>query len=348
MGTLDKPMLMITGATGFLGRVIVESAAGAGHPVRAVARTAEAIETAPWRKRPEVDAVAIDLAGPKAQEALRTALEGIDCVVHAAIASGDDDAHENGTITQTATLIAAMSEQVKPPRLVLISSLSVYNYASMPDGCQIDETTPCEPEPDMRDAYSRAKLAQEAMARRAAQRAGLRVVVLRPGAIVGHGRLHTPRLGFGVGPFLLMPGGKAPLPLIGVEDCAALVLRATHSRTRPSDVPIPSGHGSFEVVNLVGHDQPSQIEYARLCALNGWPRAVLRVPLRLARLPAQALWIVGLLLPELVSRVPGVMRLESFDARFKALRYSTARAEDRLGFTTSRAPHDIVQGRSST
>lgn len=348
MGTVDKPMLMITGATGFLGRNIIEAAVGAGHPVRAVARTAEAIEIAPWQQRAGIDAVAIDLAGPKAQESLRTALEGVDCVVHAAVASGDDDAHARGTITPTATLIAAMSEQVKPPRLVLISSLSVYNYASMPAGCQVDETTPLEPEPGMRDAYCRAKLAQEAMARRAAQRAGLQVVVLRPGAIVGHGRLHTPRLGFGVGPFLLMPGGKAPLPLIAVEDCAALVLRATQTGARPSDVPIPSGHGSFEAVNLVGHDQPSQIEYARLLTRHGWPRATLHIPLRLARIPAQALWVVGLLLPDLVLRLPGALRLESFDARFKALRYSTARAEDRLAFTTSRAAHDIVQGSSST
>lgn len=347
MGTLDKPMLMVTGATGFLGRIIVEMAVGAGHPVRALARTEEAIETAPWKQLPDVNAVTIDLAGPKAHEALRTALAGVDCVVHAAVASGDDDAHESGTVTPTAMLIAAISEQVTPPRLVLISSLSVYNYASMPEGCQIDETTPLEPEPEMRDAYCRAKLAQEAIARRAAQRAGLRVVVLRPGAIVGHGRLHTPRLGFGVGPLLVMPGGTAPLPLISVEDCAALVLRATRSRAGPSDVPITSGHGSFEAVNLVGHEQPSQIEYARFLASRGWPRAILRAPLRLTRLPAQAFWIVGLLLPNLVLRLPGVLRLESFDARFKALRYSTARAEDRLGFRKSHTARDIVQGSSS-
>ena len=275
------------------------------------------------------------------------ALEGVDRVVHAAIASDDEADHEFATIAATEALIAAMVRRPERPRLVLISSMSIYNYASMPAGSQIDETTPLEPEPQMRDAYCRAKLSQEALARRAAQRAGLRVHALRPGVIVGPKRLRTARLGFGLGPFLVIPGGAALIPLIAVDECAALTLRATLSLPGPSDIPITSGDGGFEAINLIGRNQPSQLEYARLLAEHGWPRMILRVPLRLARLPARALWLAGLLLPTLARGVPGAMRLESFDARFKALRYSTARAEDRLGFAPERSASEIVGAASS-
>lgn len=346
MGPLDPPRLLITGATGFLGRAVVNAALDAGHAVTAVARTAAALENAPWRGRAGITGVVIDLASSGAREALDSALAEVDCVVHTAMASGAVD-HATSTVAATDTLIGAITARREPPFILLISSLSVYNYASMPTDRQIDETTPLEPEPHMRDAYCRAKLAQEALARRAAQRAGLRVTVLRPGAIVGPGRLRTSRLGFGLGPLLVMPGGAAPIPLIGVDQCAALILRATWSVPSQNDIPILSGSGAFAVINLVDRDQPTQRDYARHLASQGWPHLTLRIPLRLARLPAIFLWFAGVLLPSFARSVPGALRLESFDARFKPLCYSTARAEDRLGLDSPRTAEQIAQEASS-
>lgn len=322
---------LVTGATGFLGRATVEAALARGHAARAVGRAAASVDAAPWRGRAGVEAVTIDLGAEGARAALDAALDGVDAVIHAAAASGGDKAHARGTVAATETLIAAMTARPAPPRLTLVSSFSVYGYAAMPGWAQVDETTPLEPDPALRDAYCRAKLAQEALARRAAQRDGLRVRALRPGAIVGPERMRTARLGFAFGPLLVAPGGDAPIPLIDVADCAALIIRAAETDPDETDFPAISGDGRFEAINLVGVDQPAQSEFARRLRADGWPRATIRVPLRLARAPAQAIALAGLVIPGLARRAPAPLRLEAFDARFKPLRFSRARAEDRLG-----------------
>ncbi len=316
------PHLLVTGAGGFLGGAVVRAAQAAGWRVRAVVR----------RHDPalEVEQAVIDLAAEAARPALAAALEGVTAVVHAAAASGDDAAHARGTVAATQAVIAAMLARPGPPRLVLISSMAVYGYAALPAGVQVDETTPLEPDPALRDAYCRAKLAQEGLARRAAQAEGLAVWALRPGAIVGPGRMRTARLGIALGPVLVMPGGAAALPLITVEDCAAAVLCAARTAPAPSDYPVVAGTGCFAAVNLIGADQPSQAAHAARLARDGWPRRVVRLPLALARAPARLLALPGALLPGLVRRAPGPLRLETFDARFKPLRYSTARHADRL------------------
>jgi nucleoside-diphosphate-sugar epimerase len=315
--------LLITGAPGFLGQAVVAAALEAGRPVRALGRDRTALDAAPWAARDGVETVAVDLAAADARAALAGALEGVDAVVHAAAAlAGDDVAQRRDTVAPTETLIAAMTARPSPPRLVLISSIAVYNYASVPAWSQIDETTPLEPEPMLRDAYCRAKLAQETAARRAAQTQGLAVRALRPGAIVGPGRLRTARLGWALGPLLVMPGGRAPIPVIAVRDCARLILSAADAPPVRSDFPVLAGEGWFEAINLVGAEQPAQADYATTIRKAGWPKATARLPLGLARAPARASALGGLVLPGLVRRLPGALRIEAFDARFKPLRFA--------------------------
>jgi nucleoside-diphosphate-sugar epimerase len=315
-----------------VGSAIADAALAARLRLRAVVRDKERSEAAAWRDSRRVETVAIDLAAPGARAALDQALDGVDAVIHAAAAmSGNDDAHARDTIAPTKTLIAAMTARTRPPRLVLLSSLSVYNFASTPDSAVLDETTPLEPEPAMRDAYCRAKLAQEALARTAAQTGGLEVRALRAGAIVGPGRLRTARLGFALGPFLLSPGGRAAVPGIAVADCAALALAAAFTPPMRSDVPTIAGAGWFEAINLVDADTLDQSAFAAAIASAGWPRATLRLPLKLVRAPIQALSLAGMIAPIVARLTPGALRLETFEARFKPLRYAVARAEDRLG-----------------
>ncbi len=335
--------LLVTGAGGFLGRAIVAAALARGFAVRAVARDVSKLDDAPWRGAPGVERIEIDLGAPEARAQLDAALvDGIDAVIHAAAGAGDDAAHARDTVAATENLIAAMTACRRAPTLALISSLSVYNYASMPAGATLDETTPLEPEPARRDAYCRAKLAQEALAWEAAQIGGLRVCALRPGAIVGRGRARTARLGYAVGPLLIMPGGRAAIPAIAVDDCAALIVAAALAPPTRSDLPILDGAGWFEAINLVGRAQPDQASYAALIARTGWPRRVLRAPLRLARAPAQAVALAAMAIPALARRAPGPLRLESFDARFKPLRFSVARSEDRLGFGAERPLAEVA------
>lgn len=330
--------LLLTGATGFLGDAIAAAALEAGWHLRVVVRDAAAVRAKPWGTHPNLDIRHCDLAAPQARADLDAALETVDAVIHAAGAmTGDDQGHRRNTVEPTRTLVEVMTARAPSPVLVLISSLSVYNYASLPMGSTLDETTPLEPEPGLRDAYCRAKLAQEAVVRVAAQRAGLRARIVRPGAIVGPGRLKTARLGFAFGPLLIMPGGHAPLPVIGVADCAALALSAaTASPPASSDAAILEGDGWLEAINLVDPDQPDQQRYAAAIRPAMGRCLTLRCPLSLARAPARAMALASLLVPGIAGHAPGPLRVETFDSRFKPLRFSAARAQDRLGWPQPR------------
>ena len=327
----DLAPILVTGAGGFLGCAIVAAAREARHPVRALLRRLPAPPA--WSADDSIAILAADLADPAARPALEAALDGVSAVIHAAASlGGGDAAQQRDTVAATAALIEVMATRNPAPRLVIIGSLSVYNYASLPAEATLDETTPLEPEPQLRDAYARGKLAQEALARRVAQEHGLDVRVLRAGAIIGPGRMRTARLGVAAGPMLLMPGGTARVPLVTATACATMAVRAATTPMGPGDLSPGPGGGRFEAINAVEPDPPTQEAYAGMLATAGWPRRIVRVPLKLARAPAQLLALAGLVFPGLVRRLPGLLRLESFDARFKSLHYATARAEDRLGW----------------
>ncbi|MFT6229365.1 MAG: nucleoside-diphosphate-sugar epimerase, partial [Paracoccaceae bacterium] len=171
----EMTTILITGANGFLGRRIVAAARARGLPVRALVR--RPAPDAPWAGDEGVEEIVRDLSAPGTLP-----LDGVGAVIHAAATmQGDDVAHATGTLAPTRALLDAMAGTAA--RLVLVSSFSVYGYAALPAGCALDETVPVEPDPHLRDAYCRAKLAQEAMVAEAVQHHGLTARILRPGAI---------------------------------------------------------------------------------------------------------------------------------------------------------------------
>lgn len=108
-------ILAITGATGFVGRSVIDAALGTGHQLRALARR----DHAPCAG---VEWVRGDLADAGALAAL---IAGADAVVHIAGLTNTPDpaAFEAANVTGTANVITAMrAAQVK--RLVFVSSLA--------------------------------------------------------------------------------------------------------------------------------------------------------------------------------------------------------------------------------
>lgn len=343
MGDVTRAIL-VTGATGFLGQRIVAAARAAGHPVRAVVRGVSKVPR-DWQDDAGITCHSLDLAAGGAVDALVPMLQGAVAVIHAAGAlGGDDAAHALGTLAPGETVIGALEAvQADGPgtgaRLILVSSYSVYGYAALPDWATLDETTPVEPDPERRDAYARAKLAQETRAIRAAQFGGIEVRILRPGAIYGPGRVATARLGFGIGGRTLCPGGNVPVPAIYVDHAAtALVRAATAPMDWRDDLPIIAGGGRFDIVNLVDPDSPTQAQWL-VTAGRGKVRLPLRPLMKLARL----LDIAGALAPWFGRRLPGALREAALSARFKPLRYSAARAEDRLGHRPERSFTEAMQ-----
>ncbi|MGC9158932.1 MAG: NAD-dependent epimerase/dehydratase family protein [Terracidiphilus sp.] len=136
------------------------------------------------------------------------------------------------SVVASRNLLEALRARHTPPiertRVVLVSSFGVYGVAALGRGARIDENTPLEEHPELRDVYSHSKLRQEQLFREYQRRDGFELVVLRPGVVYGPGGgAFSNRIGLQIGSVFFHLGGNNPLPLTFVVNCAeAIVLAA--------------------------------------------------------------------------------------------------------------------------
>jgi len=145
--------VLVTGATGFVGKGLVPYLSARGLLVRAATRDGQSVSGA-------AETIAIgDLATLAARpDDARRALEGCDGVIHAAGLAHQDamlDEAAYRAINTDATLALARAARDVGARFVFVSSIRAQVGASNPE--PIDETTPARPV----DAYGRSKLAAE-------------------------------------------------------------------------------------------------------------------------------------------------------------------------------------------
>lgn len=128
------------------------------------------------------------------------------------------------------TLETREASVVRQTRFVIVSSFGVYGVATLRRGVRVDEQTPLESHPELRDIYSHSKLRQEQLFWEHQQKAGFELVVLRPGVIYGPGGgAFSARVGLQIGPLFFHLGGNNLLPLSFVVNCAeAIVFAGTH------------------------------------------------------------------------------------------------------------------------
>ena len=166
-------MILVTGASGFVGRGLVDELASLGYPVRAAMRKPADV----FPLTVEVVAVS-DLTRPVEWRAL---LKGVDTVVHlAGIAHAGpeitEDTYDRVNRLATAELaIAAKAAGIR--HLVFISSIRAQS------GPSSDNVLRETDEPRPTDAYGRSKLAAE----EAVRTSGVPFTILRPVLIYGPG-----------------------------------------------------------------------------------------------------------------------------------------------------------------
>jgi UDP-glucose 4-epimerase len=161
-------LILVTGASGFIGRHLVAALLADGHEVRALVRSDGAAKRVP----PGAEAVRGDVADA---ESLRAAAAGARLVYHLAGSyRGTDEEIHAAHVTGTANLVSALEPGA---RLVYVSSTSVYGWDQR---WPADHATPPAPA----SAYGEAKLAGE---RLALGWTGGQAVVARPTITYGPG-----------------------------------------------------------------------------------------------------------------------------------------------------------------
>lgn len=239
-------VIVVTGASGFLGRRVVERLAARGDRVVGVARRAK-----PADLPSGVDWVSADLGNPGASEAaLAKALGGADVVLHLAAVTGKARPAEyrRGNIEATEALLRA-AERAGVGRFVFVSSIAV-SFA------------------DRRHyPYSDSKAAAEAIVRSSS----LKTTIVRPTMILGAGSPIQESLEklarLPVAP--MFGDGKAMVNPIEVDDVAALLVALAHEPDAAGAVIEVGGPAAYPMSEL----------FARLRAKGGAPKFI-HLPLK--------------------------------------------------------------------
>lgn len=318
MGALS---LLVTGAAGFVGRATVAEARAQGHKVRALIRPGG---TAPplWQMDDGITVVAVDLAEPG--RGLGAALDGVDAVIHLAGAmTGPEGAMLRDTVIATEALMRAIGSVGRsrgtPPRCVLASSLAVYASGKLAPGTVLTERFPLEDQGALRDGYTRAKLAQEQVARAAAEKYAIPLWVLRPGAVFGPGHVWNAHLGQRIGPLMLRIGGRGEIPVSFVDHTAAAFVAAAARTPERSTA-----------VNVIDDDLPDRARYLAALRDHGGPRDI--VPRHVLPLHWRVPDMLAGLLAPFARDLPGLLRRPVIRARVMPLRYDNRLLHDLLGW----------------
>jgi nucleoside-diphosphate-sugar epimerase len=183
------------------------------------------------------------------------AVSGCEIVIHAAAAlKGSPAEMFMDSVVASRNLLEAVVNEVRPIRVVLVSSFGTMGVAEMRRGAMVDESAPLERHPEQRDVYSHSKLRQEQLFWEYREKYGFELVVLRPGVIYGPGGGHfSNRVGLSLFGRFLHLGGNNLLPLTYVDNCAeAIVVAALY----------PGANG--QVYNVVDDDLVTSKQYLSL------------------------------------------------------------------------------------
>lgn len=235
--------VFVTGATGFVGRHLVDRLVADGVHVRALVRPTSDVS---HLREVGAEIVVGDLRDPTA---LRDGTKGVDVVYHlAAVTAARSDREYAATNSDgTAALLEGIRLAASPPRRLVY--LSSYAAVGPWDG-QIPRTADDQPAP--LTSYGRTKLDGERFVREA-ERDGVDVLVVRSPAVFGPGdRALLPY-------FKLVRSGLAPVPggedrrlhLIYVKDLAEALARAADSGRGTVAVADPRIHRWKDVVGAI-------------------------------------------------------------------------------------------------
>ena len=322
--SLEPRKILVTGASGLLGRALLDRLRASGESVRVLVR-----RRAPELERlPDLQVVYGDLGDP---EAVDRAVAGVQLVYHVgATTRGRGWADfEAGTVRGTSNVVQSCLKH-GVGRLVHVSSVTVLDYAAQSPHAVVNESAALEPHPEKRGSYTRAKLLAERIVVDASRRSGLRAVVVRPGQICGPGCESVSPYGTIplAGRWIGIGSGRLTLPLVHLTDVVeGLLAAATCSDARGS------------VFHLVDSTPVTQRDYVARC------RKEAAHAVRAIYVPRSALLALGVAFDLVGSLFRRTLPLTSYRIRsVKALTFDCSAARQELRWE----PATGVSAESST
>lgn len=240
--------VLVTGASGFVGKALCASLMGKGIQVRGMVRSGTVVKG--------VEAVKVkDIADTSPSE-WASILSGVDVVIHCAalvhqMEPDDDEAwakYNRVNAQATSSLaIAAVGSGVK--RLIFLSTIKVLGEYSMP-GHAFGSHDPASPN----DAYARSKWKGEQAIRDVARGSSMDFVIIRPPLVYG------PGVGANFQALTRLVSARIPLPLgaldnrrslVSVDNLTDLVIRCVDYPSAISDVLLVSDGDDVSTTQLL-------------------------------------------------------------------------------------------------
>lgn len=261
--------VLVTGATGYTGSVLVKKLLDIGVNVRAVARKSSNIaplENLPvtWLRGEVFD-----------DKTIRSAMEDVHYVFHVAAAFRDPKSTEqdyrNVHLKSTELIVAEALQNPEFKRLIHVSTMGVHGHIENPPG---DETSQFRPG----DGYQRTKAEAEIWLKDFAKENDFPYTIIRPCAIYGPGekrllkiyKMATKKL------FPILGQGKCWYHLVHVDDLVgAMIVAATEPR-------------ALGEAFIVGSSEPIQLEEMAAIIAREYNHK-----LRIVRLPIGPFFLLG-------------------------------------------------------
>lgn len=305
----------VLGGTGFIGAHVVRQLLDAGHGVSVMARNLVNLPAVFADPR-----VALHRGDIRDPAAVARAIGPARVVINLAHGGGGADFEAvRRAMVGGAETVARACQQAGVARLVHVGSIASLYLG--PDAGTITGATPPDPREAERGDYARAKVLADRMLLELHAREGLKVVILRPGVVVGEG---GPPLHSGLGLFnndqhcIGWNDGRNKLPFVLVEDVASACVRAC-------DAPGVEGRA----FNIVGEVRPSARQYIADMG------AALGRPWRFHPQSPTRLWLVDLvkwLIKRATGRAVAMPARRDFLSRGMAAPFDVTDAKQALGW----------------
>jgi len=240
------PRILVTGASGFLGRLLVPALANAGFAVRAASRRACTAD-----EHPAIEAVKVPGLEPAFD--LTALLDGVDGIVHlAGIAHASETIQEAEYMAVNAEATAHLARTAVHAAVRRFVFMSSVRAQTGPVARKIlNESEPPRPT----DAYGRSKLKAEEML--AAELSGTDTgwAALRPVLVYGPGVKGNMRALFKLARLpvpLPLAGVRAPRSLISVESLAGAVIQLLKAAQSPNGPLLAAEPDPMSAAEMVG------------------------------------------------------------------------------------------------